>query len=155
MDLSSRPRRPPCRSCESCSTNSNHPHGKNHVGCKYVVLRRTSRCSAVSVVPRQPRPNAVHRTQRVSELTVDAPSGAHQRLWFLDLLASRWRKANVERAQVGLQTGILNGNDPCLFSRIVVVRMPHARWRHECRMRLPVDANRVDDLVILIKLTAD
>jgi hypothetical protein len=63
-------------------------------------------------------------------------------------------EADVEAAQVGLQPGVLDGNQVCWCTGFVEVRVPHA-WRGDKRAAgLPVHADWVDDLVALVETGA-
>jgi hypothetical protein len=66
----------------------------------------------------------------------------------------RWSPAvgepDVQASQVGLQPGILHGNEVRGCARLVEVGVPHARRGDERTACLPVHAGRVDDVALLV-----
>src|SRR5258708_28018872 len=61
----------------------------------------------------------------------------------------------MERGQISLQTGILNGDYVSLVTRFVEMRMPVSRRRDERHARLPVDARRLHDVAGFIQFGSD
>src|SRR6516164_2721885 len=65
------------------------------------------------------------------------------------------READIERPQIAVQPGILERDHMGGRVRLVVMGVPIARRSHEGEAGLPVDAHRIDDLALVVKLGAD
>ena len=48
------------------------------------------------------------------------------------------RELDIQSSLVRIEARVLNGQDPGIFTRLVVVRMPPARWRHEHTTTFPL-----------------
>lgn len=65
------------------------------------------------------------------------------------------RKLDVERLHVGVQAGILHGQDDGVLVALVVMGVPPAGGRHEGSAGHPVGADGIEDVAIAVEIAAD